>query len=205
MLKIKCDINQQYLKTVDLHFVKSELFSLTWSCGTRQRNTTSSGWKFRLNNLAVRGFYGVNQKTEITHPYFNKENTEYVKSYMSKHKRRLMVQFLTGILPLKIETGRFKKIWDTSSGKLRYLNSQERICEMYTLSEPEDKIHFLCSSCTLYISFRKLLFDKAINFNVDFQSFSNTNKLIWLITNNCCTNFLLAAWQTRSSVLFFVK
>ena len=28
MLKIKCDINQQYLKTVDLHFVKSELFSL---------------------------------------------------------------------------------------------------------------------------------------------------------------------------------
>ena len=24
MLKIKCDINQQYMKTVDLHFVKSE-------------------------------------------------------------------------------------------------------------------------------------------------------------------------------------
>ena len=24
MLKIKCDINQQYLKTYDLHFVKSE-------------------------------------------------------------------------------------------------------------------------------------------------------------------------------------
>ena len=24
MLKIKCDISQQYLKTVDLHFVKSE-------------------------------------------------------------------------------------------------------------------------------------------------------------------------------------
>ena len=24
MLKIKCDINQQYLKRVDLHFVKSE-------------------------------------------------------------------------------------------------------------------------------------------------------------------------------------
>ena len=55
MLKIKCDINQQYLKTVDLHFVKSELFSLTWSCGSRQRDTTSSGWKFRLNNLAVKG------------------------------------------------------------------------------------------------------------------------------------------------------
>ena len=35
--------------------VKSEWFSLTWSCGSRQRDTTSSGWKFTLNNLAVKG------------------------------------------------------------------------------------------------------------------------------------------------------
>ena len=55
MLKIKCDINKQDLKRVDLHFVKSEQFSLTWSCGSRQRGTTSSGWKFSLNNLAVKG------------------------------------------------------------------------------------------------------------------------------------------------------
>ena len=55
MLKIKYDINQQYLKTVDLHFVKSEWFSLTWSCGSRQRDTTLSGWKFKLNNLAAKG------------------------------------------------------------------------------------------------------------------------------------------------------
>ena len=41
-----------------------------------------------------------------------------------------MAQFLTGILPLKIETGCFKKSRDTSSGKLRCLNSQERTCEM---------------------------------------------------------------------------
>ena len=55
MLKIKCDINQQDLKRVDLHFVKSEGFSLTWRCGSRQRDTTSSGWKFKLNDLAVKG------------------------------------------------------------------------------------------------------------------------------------------------------
>ena len=125
---------------------------------------------------------------------------------MSKYKRSLMAQFLTGILPLKIETGRFKKIRDTSSGKLRCLNSQERICEMCTLNEPEDEIHFLCS-CTLYISFRKPLFDEAIKFNVELQSLSNNNKFIWLINNiwREVVNFLLAAWQTRSSVLFSVK
>ena len=122
----------------------------------------------------------VNQKPKLRTYILIKKTlnpSEYVKSYMSNHKCSLMAQFLTGILPLKIETGRFKKIRDTLSGKLRCLNSQERISEMCTLNEPEDEIHILCS-CTLYISFRKLLFDKAINFNVDFQSFSNTNKFI---------------------------
>ena len=55
MDKIKCDFNQQDLKRVDLHFVKSEFFSLNWSCGSRQRDTTSSEWKFKLKNLAVKG------------------------------------------------------------------------------------------------------------------------------------------------------
>ena len=30
-------------------------FPLTWSCGSRQRSATSTGWKFQLNNLAVTG------------------------------------------------------------------------------------------------------------------------------------------------------
>ena len=60
MLKIKCDIKRQDLKRVTLYFVKSEWFSLTWSCGSRQRDTTSSGWKFKLNNLAVKGLKHAN-------------------------------------------------------------------------------------------------------------------------------------------------
>ena len=55
MLMIKRDINQQDFKIVDLHFVKSEFFLLTWYYGSRQRDTTSIGWKFQLNNLAVIG------------------------------------------------------------------------------------------------------------------------------------------------------
>ena len=67
----------------------------------------------------------VNQKPKLRTYILIKKTlnpSEYVKSYMSKHKRSLMAQSLTGILPLKIETGRFKKIRDTSSGKLRCLN-----------------------------------------------------------------------------------
>ena len=81
MFKIKCDINQQYLKTVDLHFIKSEQFSFTWSCGSRQRDTTSSKWKFRLNNMAVKGLIHINFGStcvagtvyiRFTHPFHTK-------------------------------------------------------------------------------------------------------------------------------------
>ena len=49
MFKIKCDNNQQDLKRVDLHFHSLEV------CGSRQRDTTSCGLEFKLNNLAVKG------------------------------------------------------------------------------------------------------------------------------------------------------
>ena len=42
-------------KIIDLHCVKSEWFSSTWSCGSRQRDTTSCGWKLQLNTLAIKG------------------------------------------------------------------------------------------------------------------------------------------------------
>ena len=76
MLKIKCDINQQYLKTVDLHIFKSEYFLLTWSFGSRQRDTTSSGSKFKLNNLAVKGInlleFLINDLSHMTLYKFDK-------------------------------------------------------------------------------------------------------------------------------------
>ena len=46
MIKTKRDIDQKDFKIVDFHFC---------SCESRQRNATSSGRKFQLNNLAVTG------------------------------------------------------------------------------------------------------------------------------------------------------
>ena len=66
MLKIKSDINQQI---VDLHFVKSEEFSFTWICGSRQRDTTLSEWKFQLNNFAVKGWMTSHTTTSHYWPW----------------------------------------------------------------------------------------------------------------------------------------
>ena len=57
MVKIKRDINQQYFERADLHFVKSA--SLSRSCQSRQRDTTSSLWKFKLNNFAVKELIAI--------------------------------------------------------------------------------------------------------------------------------------------------
>ena len=117
MFKIKCDINQQDLKIVDLNFVKSEEFSLTWSCGSRQRDTTSSGWKFILNNLAVKGltagpdyvhFFSLLIST-LKIPAF-----EHVKSKTWHQSRRLRNHWAT-FCQIKI-TFTHLKMWNASAG-----------------------------------------------------------------------------------------
>ena len=65
-VKIKSDINQQDLKFIGFHFVKSEYFSPTCGCGSRQRDTTSSEWKFKLNNLAAKGLMQSGSWNAIT-------------------------------------------------------------------------------------------------------------------------------------------
>ena len=55
-LKIKRGINQQNFKIIDLDIFKSKQFSPTWSCGSRQRDTASSWWKFQfINAERIRG------------------------------------------------------------------------------------------------------------------------------------------------------
>ena len=67
------------MKTVDLHFVKSEEFSLILSCGSRQRDATSSERKLRLNNLAVKRLNRI-----CTFMHFSVHSVEYVSDPHSK-------------------------------------------------------------------------------------------------------------------------
>ncbi len=57
----------------------------------------------------------------------------YLTYTLDKYKRSLFAQFRCGILPLRIETGRFARI---------PLN--ERICEQCDLMKIEDEFHFIC-------------------------------------------------------------
>ena len=55
MLKIKCDINRQYLKTVDLHLSNLNNFHSLQVVDRVSETQLQVGENFRLNNLAVKG------------------------------------------------------------------------------------------------------------------------------------------------------
>ena len=86
---------------------------------------------------------------------FNYNLETYLNICMQKYNRSLLCQFRIGILPLNIETGRYKNIKDNVTGRFRKLRPEERICDVCNLNETEDEFHFLCI-CPLY-SYERLL------------------------------------------------
>jgi hypothetical protein len=120
-------------------------------------------------------------------------NTEdYVQSYMSHHARSLFAQFRHGILPIKIETGRFKN-----------LKEEERICELCPLNVVENETHFLCE-CSLYTDARIKLFDKAIKKNPSFNDLEVSIKFNFLMKQmwRDVSKYLVLAWKVRQAHLY---
>ena len=68
-------------------------------------------------------------RTYILHK--NRYETEtYVKMFMSRKQRSLLAQTRAGILPLKVETGRFRNIKDPLTGNMRRMKIEERTCDI---------------------------------------------------------------------------
>jgi hypothetical protein len=83
---------------------------------------------------------------------------EYVTGYMSRYQRSLLAQFRGGILPLRIETGRWQN-----------MPLESRLCTLCGDNCVEDEFHFLCG-CKIYEDQRKKLYAKACQSNPLFQT-----------------------------------
>ena len=122
----------------------------------------------------------------------NVHTEEFVSNIRCRRERSLFSQFRHGILPLKIETGRFKNI-----------QLQDRICEYCDLQEVEDETHFLCN-CTLYCDIRNPLFDKACSTNHNFAGIDDKNKFSYLLMNmwQDVSKFVSHAWNIRHQYMY---
>ena len=97
---------------------------------------------------------------------------KYLFSNLSKSERSHLAQFRCGILPLRLETGRFVG-----------LSVEERICNLCNINETEDELHFLLR-CTCYNELRNRLTRKAIELHTGFSTLNDAQKLIYLMENH---------------------
>jgi hypothetical protein len=141
----------------------------------------SNIWKNQISNVPKLRTY-VSFKSS-----FGQEN--YVALDMPKYFKSIMSQFRCGILPLRIETGRYH-------GE----PTVERICSLCSLNCVEDEIHFLLY-CPLYSKFRKILYENTGFYHI---SMSDVDVLRMLITNypRQLSKYLYSSFSLRQSIIF---
>ena len=129
--------------------------------------------------------------------YYNIFKTEfgvedYVKLNLPKYKRSIIAQFRSGILPLSVETGRFRNI-----------PLEDRICIFCNHNQIEDEFHFL-TQCPLYELFRKLLYDQILLYDNSFVQLDDFDKFIYININfqNLLVNFLCRAVTKRNECIY---
>ena len=126
----------------------------------------------------------INLKTEL-----------YASLLIPKCKRSIFCQFRSGILPLAIETGRYRNV-----------SADERLCEICNLNLVENEIHFLCF-CHRYQELRTELYQNVLSLDCLFPQYTDrpTEKLRILMDDRFVKlkiNFIYGAWQIRQNVMF---
>ena len=116
----------------------------------------------------------------------------YFLSNISRQRRSLLAQIRLGILPIKIETGRF-----------RSLPVEQRLCELCEMHKVENEMHFLCE-CPLYHDFRETLYDHAKLITNDFVTMGMQEKFVYLMKHmwrevSC---YLVQSWNIRKDKLY---
>ena len=105
--------------------------------------------------------------------------------------RSLFAQFRLGVLPLRIETGRFQN-----------LPCEQRICQLCDLHKVEDEFHFIME-CIIYQDLRNTLFFQAQNKNAEFNDLSAVLKFVFLISMwRETANYIEAAWKKRQNLIY---
>jgi len=136
----------------------------------------------------------INSKQKLRTFRLFKDNVStegYVKHSVHRKKRSLMAQFRLGVLPLKIETGRYQNIPE-----------EERTCDSCS-NTIENEIHFMFD-CPQYSATRDILLDAARLFDTDFENLTVSDKLKILLSTRWkdSSKFIIEAWTIRNNLLY---
>ena len=178
--------------------VKSILYKINQlQCFTSCMVVNLENFKYTFSNIVTQNWLTDLTKKPKLRTYQSMKahlNAEYyVKCFIPKHKRSLLAQIRCGILPLKIETGRFQQI-----------PLELRLCILCNLQEVETEEHFVCR-CTKFQSLREKLFECASKNKPNFIYVPDHEKLNLLLTvmwRECVNIFLVPAWTLRTNAMY---
>ena len=123
----------------------------------------------------------------------------------AKPIRSTFAQLRLGILPLRIETGRFTNIVDiyAGTGLFRNMRVAERICNICNDNLVEDEKHFLFT-CSKYNTERTKLCMYCRRVIPMFDLFTDSEKLLYLMQNKQKTlaQYFNLIWPIRNNSEF---
>lgn len=148
-----------------------------------------------LKKQEVEWQIAVTQKPKLRFYALFKSNLypeTYVKLNLTAQERSILAQLRLGILPIKIETGRFNN-----------LTAENRICEMCSLNVVEDECHFLFN-CERYDDMRNHWIDSIRTQCHDFDYMEIENQLSYLFDNLVRTTakYVIKCFNLRKSIIY---
>ncbi|CAC5405575.1 unnamed protein product [Mytilus coruscus] len=155
MSLVGMDDNFQQMLKCDVNSVRNNLMDI---CATK--------WHTDLSNFPKLRTYRTFKSTYSTETY--------IKLNLKRRERSVLDQFRCGILPLRLETGRFV-------GEPEY----QRICRMCDSGNIENELHFLVE-CQFYNGLRN-------------QLFSGLSETVLNLNNNEKLNLLLSEYPRKTA------
>ena len=102
---------------------------------------------------------------------FSFDTEPYALKYMNRNKRSIFAQLRMGILPLRVETGRFQN-----------LDLVDRKCVYCISGQIEDENHFIFN-CSHYNHLRTPFLNKCKDVDENFENFDEIEKFRFVLNN----------------------
>ena len=179
-----CQEIKELFESVDENcFVNKSVCNLE-SVQFKLRDKWSENWKNSLISKPKLRTYVLFKEEYVTE--------DFVKYCYSRSRRSLIAQLRCGVLPLHIETGRF-----------RNLKPEERLCSLCNLQEVEDELHFICK-CEALVEPRNVLYEMVqrkynmfINLDIK-EKFIHLMKYEW----KQMSIYIEKAWYIRRNIMY---
>ena len=151
-------------------------------------------WKLELENKPKLRLYKTFKTTFETEGYLYR--------HLKRQDKSVLAQFRTGILPLRIETGRYQLKKDPNTESFRKLSVKERTCLICNAGDIENDTHFLCK-CSAYEIPRLNLYSIIEKNFSNFQKMSDEDKLNIILKSHDkeLVSLICYSWNIRQNVI----